>query len=645
MKISSSTRNILILCIAFFQTVRSQSLNNLEMKNLEMRYENALRSNTSMDFSTATRFMSVYSPNTISDWTSPASTISINGIPFNAFPLNFDALDILPIDLLQSDSIEITNHPSLQDEASAGKINFVTKPIDNSFRLRGFLGSETGDPLIYTFTRTSGTENKNKIAPSGAISYSNNKLPLAYRITAGYFGFYSTGSVNDETMNNLNPYFYLKQNKQILGSAELKYNLGDNKKVSLYSSIITYYGWDVPPFLTTFTHFETYLHTIRLNAENILDGFSFSLINDGSITKITQTTEFLPTKFGLSNISLLLKWNKNFSKQYRIEINSNITNLGGNDLSSGIDSSQRFFNSSISKWNYGIGINNYYDFTNTLTGNINFRYERNFDNNSLDGEVKLTNNFSSGLETGINISSVVYAPNLSDLYGNFTYDIAGSQQFGIRGNENLKPERINHFGLEINKTFEKDNVSFSGNIFYETINDPIKQKTLFSERFSSFADIIRNAIYINGINEHVFAGDFSLDYTPTDFFKLLSNYTYMDNSEIQFVPKNKLYMRATFIFPFKGEVSLEFQYKGRSFFDEYQVSKDNDNYWHTGFDGLVPETNIFGITFQQKLINFYFMKEILFDISISNIFDKSNKYLPIGNNLDRAFIFSIYSVI
>lgn len=634
---------IAIISLIFFHSANAQLLpEDSESNYLEMRYGNILENNSKLSFYSASRFLSQISADPLSNWSSPNSLISINNISFNLFPLNFKVLDLLPIDFFQSDSISAKNYFSPVNE-----INFLTKPIDNSFKIRGFLGSETGDPLIYTFTKNKSAEiqNKNKIAPSGVISYSNKNSLINYRLTAGYFGNFSTGSGNDETMRDYNSYFYKKQNKQILGAAELEFPFGINKKLSLYSSIITYYGWDVPPFTGTFTHFETFLHAIRLKAENIFKGFSISFIRDGSITEIHKTAAFLPAKFKLSEFSFTPNWEHKFSKTYKANIYYKIAFEKAFDLGSEIGSEyQEFFDMEHGKFNFVFGVDNELRFSKSSSGNFNIHINQQNLQANFAGEASLTKNFENNFKAGLKLSSNIRYPNLTELYGNFVFDTSYTHKsFNISGNTNIKTERTNHIGFSFEKYFMDRSLSFSANIFYEKIQNPIRQKNVSSERFNSFADIIRNAEYINEKNKKAFGGNLNLNFEPADFIKFFTNINYIENHEVKYVPKNKIFIKAEFILPFKGIFSVEYQHKSESFFDEYNVSKKNDHFLNTGFNGLIPETNIFSISFRQKFINFYFAKELLLNISIENIFDRINKYHPVGNNLNRAVIISIYT--
>ena len=82
-------------------------------------------------------------------------------------------------------------------------------------------------------------------------------------------------------------------------------------------------------------------------------------------------------------------------------------------------------------------------------------------------------------------------------------------------------------------------------------------------------------------------------------------------------------------------------YQGKTTWDEFKVEKESDYFRGEGVEAVITEFNFFDLSFQQKLKEFYFINEIDFSVTVQNLFNRESKYLPIGNNIDRAVIFSI----
>jgi hypothetical protein len=132
----------------------------------------------------------------------------------------------------------------------------VRKKISDDMKIktRFYLGSETGDPLIHIYTRNDAELiNKNKIIPSGSFSVENTINDFKYRITGGYYGFFTTGAENDTEIQKISSYYYSKQNKQFLASFQAGYNFDEKKHLEFEAGLISYYGWDIPPFIELFT--------------------------------------------------------------------------------------------------------------------------------------------------------------------------------------------------------------------------------------------------------------------------------------------------------------------------------------------------------------------------------------------------------
>jgi hypothetical protein len=592
----------------------------------------------------ATRFLPIFSRDGFDDFNSPAFIPIIAGMPFKVFPFNYSSPDLAP-----------HNHGGLYFQNGLMRTPQIiasedlrNEPGFNSSRSRVFFktyfGSETGDPTIHVFTRpNSKIMNRNKIPYSGLIGMSHKSDKYFYKISAGFFASYSTGSVNDRMLSYFDNYYYGKINKQFTGNAELKFKIGRNKELFIYSGIVSFYGWDLSPFLSTFSHFEVINNTLRGTLTNIFKNLSISFRRDEGIGKINKTNITETSEFSIKEYAVRPLWEFGNSSSNEAAIAGNLFTevefISASDfvLDQKIKS-QNFFTKDINEINYKAGgefhFNRYY-----FSPSIIIEFNKHFtDKNAFSAQA----NFSLIPDLVLSASSVARFPNVNELYGQYNVKRLVNnniEQYLRSGNQELTYERMNNLQLE---SFYRNNfITARAKIFYKIVNNPISIITDDSKRLFYNYDIIGETEYVNSRKRSGLGLELDTEQNILKCLKIKLNYKYLDNTDIQFVPKQKININFVYILPFQARFIFNWIYQSRTTWRNYYVSPQNDNLNNTGFSGLLADISSFNIYFDYSLNNFYFFNSIFMRVSFENIFNREMRYHPLGNRLDRAFILSL----
>src|SRR5690554_3822885 len=616
-------------------------------QNKETRISDEVLSYNNLNNASATYNLPMFLNNSLDNWTSSRIKFFIDGISFDELPLNFKSPNLLPIDYLYVKEINLSPFTGIKNFSGVSKgyigINHF-KEIPDSFviKIHSYIGSETGDPLIHVFTRENLKQgNKNKIPLSGSFAASNKISDLSYRFSLGYYGSFSTGSINDNIIGSKSTHYSGKQNKQISGNLLLQFK-DSKKEYSLSASAITYYGWDVPPFISAFTHFESYLYSIRGTAKDIIDGLTLSLMNNASVTSIHKVRGMPAAEINLSKYALLTDynfrlWDINFGVSSSVNLNlagspkkadSTIIKFFKDDYKA--DDYEFFISSFLKKKNFffdfKIGVNY------TIKDEFNFSADLNF------GYFISKENLVS-----IEATSVASSPNLTELYGSYLLnDFGTTDTFTISGNNNLISERNNHLGLQY--SFQPDdNINFNLKLFAERNDNPIKQNTLNS-KINNRGEIYRDAVYINASSKNTAGIIFNFSYSigKINFF---SSFTYTDNSSIPYYPRILLHNKLIFNLPINSDLHLAFKYSGKTKWEDFEVESINDEFSGEGYSGEINENFSFDLNYYQYIKQFYFLHNVKLGFTIQNIFNNKVRYLPVGNFLERRIIFSFSSEI
>lgn len=569
----------------------------------------------------ATRFLSIYNSDNLSPYYSPQS-LFLSGVEHRNIPFNFASPDMLPVDIFNGDISANNKGLVLQGKA-----------INDSllFQVRTFMGSITGDPIIHSFTRPAEeTVNKNKIVPSIAFALSKGRNDLKYRLTGGYVGYFSTGSVNDATIRNANLYYYGRQNKQFWLTGELEYEYQSGRKLSLFSGLKSYYGWELAPFLSSWAHLEMYVSQTGLKAENLFDDFSLSLNYIANKGIIHKSKGIAFSDFSNDQLCVMPEYFISSKKDSEIKIYGKFGGLRTTNNSA----ENRYFQKEIVKnnWAFGAMFMIVWDDNISLTTDLN--YEQWIKGNGVSGSVK-AEKLSSNHSLGIELQSKLRFPNITELYGNFKREnVINNKQFGISGSDELIPARENR--LELNYKVSKGSNKISATGFYTSLNDPILMKTNEFEKSDALEDYYRSAKYGNGNRYDSFGGIISGDFSLTDNIEGEIAYKFVENSEVKYIPKNKAHLGITIELPFGSDLYLGYEYIGAKEWKEYRLSNNpTDNSWK------LKEANLFDLGITQRLKYFYLFKNIDFRLSMENIFDEKVKYHPLGNIIGRAVILSL----
>jgi outer membrane receptor protein involved in Fe transport len=180
-------------------------------------------------------------------------------------------------------------------------------------------------------------------------------------------------------------------------------------------------------------------------------------------------------------------------------------------------------------------------------------------------------------------------------------------------------------------------------IFGEKNKNPVKQWTR-STIVKTSGEIFRNAVYKNISNKSTAGMNLGFDYNLNRFY-LFTSYRLTDNSEGLYYPRNSFFSKVMYGIPENFVVQLNFNYTGRTIWEEFIVSKENDYFKNAGTFGESEENFSFDFVYYQKLNLFTFFKDLTIGFTVQNIFNKKIRYLPIGNFLERTLIFSLYTKI
>ncbi len=592
------------------------------------------------------RFLPIIAMNPYEDWTSSSTQLEIEGIPFELVPFNLNTVDLLPIDLQQIESISSDGYNSIGVlRLSNSQLNIRKSKISDSFevQIRGFLGSETGDPLVHVFTRPEiSSVNKNKIVPSGVLSISNTISDLSYRFTLGYFGFYSTGSNFDTIMSEISNYYFKKQNKQIVGSAEINYRLTNNRSISVYASLTSYYGWEITPYLTTYSHIENYLGTVRVQIKNLIDGLNLAVKGDNTIGEIHEGVSTPNTKFRMSQFSFIPSWNKKYSEYFKMNLSFILDYYLVKNIQTENTSYQRFFYHDSNKFNYLFKIDLSSKISKHMNANIKGQYEMNFSNQSeFSGFINLRYRFNPQNSFVLNISSIANFPNLTESYGIYT----GLENSLISSNADdlisqLRNERINSVELILNNYFPFLKSIFNMTVFHQRINDLIYRKKTFYYVHPTTHEPITRGRATNGDFRKLSGFKFSLASTPNKTLNLQANYQFIDNAEVPYTPKHIAKLIGKVFFDFNGILNIAWNYRDKANWDEYELDASSSTNVPE-YLKIVPESNTIDIGYLQTFTNSYFTKKTSFGLSVRNIFNQASQTLPNGKSLGRTLIFSI----
>lgn len=620
---------------------------NIEKENiLRFGYSN---SNGIMNQNYKTsRFLAIDNLYNLNKWTSSKTIYQLNNVPVNITTLNFNSIDLLPIEY--HNNYRVNNSESDFRFINDQTIFIDTKPIQKKFTIlfNGYFGSQTGDPLTNIFVDTNTTlQNVNKIPLSGTLSISNRNEKIGYRVTGGYYGSFSTGGENDIIIASINHYYFGKLNKQILFSGETFYNFEGGEVLDLKMQFMSYYGWDISPFTTSFIHFENFFHRVQLSFKNLFKNLSVSFKKDGALGEINEGEGILPSQFEQSEYSLYGRWNSAVNSSSALQIKGDINYYKWENIFNDKDSNrQNYFLQENDFVNYLLSGTYSSNITNSVSGLFNVQFQAQNSYEMLSARIELKKLLRDNLSIKLALSSHSNAPNVSELYGSYLRSalISESQDnrmFSIKGNSQLTYMRSNKISFEFAHHSQNNLLRIAVQPFAESIQNSIEQNTLNSVRLSSTGEILRDAHYTNVNRDIIYGTYFFINTKITEQLYFTLETQGLLKGESKFLPTLKNNLQLNFQSPKTGTISASWYYRSKTYWEEYRVPGVNDYYSNSGFDGVLPEASVVNLFYKFTLKPFYVFKSLQLKIIFENIFNATQKYIPIGNSINRAFIFEV----
>jgi len=621
---------------------------NIEKENiLRFGYSN---SNGIMDQNyKTTRFLAIDNLYNLNKWTSSKTIYELNHLPVNITTLNFNSIDLLPIEY--HNNYRVNNNESDYRFGNDQTIFIDTKPIQEKFTIlfNGYLGSQTGDPLTNIFVDTTNTlQNINKIPLSGTLSISNRNEKIGYRVTGGYYGSFSTGGENDIIIASINHYYFGKLNKQILFSGETFYNFDGGEVLDLRMQFMSYYGWDISPFTTSFIHFENLFHRVQLSLKNLFENLSISFKKDGALGEINEGEGILPSQFEQSEYSLYGRWNSVVNSSSALQIKGDINYYKWNNIFNDDEdgTTQNYFLQENEFLNYLLSGTYSSNITNSVSGLLNIQFQVQNSYEMLSARIEFKKLLREDISIKLALSSHSNAPNVSELYGSYKRSASVSESqdkrmFSIKGNSQLAYMRSNKISIELAHHSQNDQLQITLQPFAESIQNSVEQKTLNSVRLSSTGEILRDAHYTNVDRDLICGTYFFINTRVTGQLYFTMETQGLLKGDSEFLPTLKNNLQLNFQSLKTGTISASWYYRSKTHWEEYSVQSANDYYNNSGFDGLLPEASIVNLFYKLTLKPFYVFKSLQLKIVFENIFNATQKYIPIGNSINRAFIFEV----
>lgn len=619
---------------------------------MDQRLSGLLQSDARIQAMSATRFLPIMIIGGIGEWSSPHLTIAIDGQPFTALPLNLSSVDQLPADLLLAESLEAETGPTLSSStpAAGGILNIRRKPISDSLSVtaRVFAGGETGDPLVHRFTRTDmALPNKSKIDFSGGFSVANKLQQVAYRISAGTFGYFVSGSslYTDRVISAYSSELAPKQNRHFQGMVELEHLVEGERLISFFGGLVTLRGWEMTPFTSTFGFFTGHLNTMRLTLGDVTDGLSLFTRRDGVSASMKAQYGTPSGKFEFVEYGLAPSWRISVSPSMSVLVSADVAFRRGEGTGNDSDGDVRqFFSEPVRKRSFGFGFALEHRFLPLVEYAARIRYDDHYGvRGVLSGDVRLSYELTPQQTVRLRGASVVYLPNLLETDGTFFMTRerlmpSRVDTFLITGNPNLRPERVN--GIETSYSFAAPAKSLQASVgvFWNRIDNPVGQQIMRSVRTAFPGDIVRSARYGNSESRDVHGGDIELSVQPLDDLKLMAMYRFTENKHVLHAAKHVVAWSATLNFLSSSVFSVSGRFASKRIWREFAVAPTDDDAHHEGFDGSVPQGMLVNVFFEQRLKDFFFAKQVDFRIEVQNLFNKAYRNLPMGNPLDSAVL-------
>lgn len=603
---------LLTIQIVFAQSISNSIYTSTRLSDLTYSGFNILNNSFG-------RYLSVPALSAASDRSSSGTIFKINDQTYSTFAFNFRSPDLLPLDLLNIDSVAAESN---------GELSFFRREISNELKVRThfFLGSETGDPLIHIYTRKdTNLFNKNKIIPSGSVTAENTLGNFKYRFTGAYYGFFSTGAENDFEIQETSEYYSAKQNKQFLVSFESEYYLAKEQKLQFETGLISYYGWDIPPFIDRIVHFEMYNYFADLRYTDPGKNLIFHLRNENSTALLNKQAVTPETGIDKRNYTAEAVISLYTSNCFNLKITPGINFMFVQNRKS----YDNLMTEKIKKWMPSFSLSGDYELnkktgmkTNVLAvKSIKDKYE-------ISGSVTIDYWLSRQDNSLITLNSTIKQPEPEELFGNFSVEENKTSFFrngySIYGNPDLKSERINT--ISFNQFHKTDLLKVKiGLTWFNISNKIIREETANSEAGNEFS-------FFNKNKENYFQADFLINYKINKAASFQINYVNSSNRTSGFWPGHLLGINAYYSI-----------LRGTNLFGGFNFYSDRKNNSYNN-QANMGDKGIFNVSISQTLYNFYLPEEFVISAKIENLFNNKVKYSRFGNSMGCTFVFNLNMV-
>ncbi len=610
----------------------------------KQRASNAFYNSIHFQKMSASRFLPLFTITGVGSWESSRTLITIDGIPYNGYPFGMNSIDLAPVDLITVDTLSVKSRTGILKTgiSAGGSIDIIrsTIPDTSQIDIRIFTGSETGDPLIYLFTRPERSHiNKNKVGPSFALSFSNHKNKWSYRISGGGFFYFSTGSVNDFTINRYNGELFNRQNRQVKIIGEAVYQIDDHRTIDFYAAGINLFGWEMSPFTSLFNHYTNISSTGRITYNDTSSGISVALARDESFVWTKQLSGTMPGSLRTNEWKLYPGYNFPVSGNINMSVFANIGLINVIDFSDEKPLTQEFLIQNVASVQWGGGFEFEYT-TNRLFSSAGLRVDSQYEYDpAVSAEFLVRYGPGEYASMYATLGSSVYFPGYFERYGKFlTFrERTGKpepDEFTINGNPDLRPERIRE--VKIGYARANDRIKLSTELFGRWTEGQIIQEVSRTYRPEDTGEIIRSATYVNNGSRFVPGVALQLDIKPISFLRITSDHRYVDNSELYSLPRYKSINSFEFILPLDVVLDVSAIHIGRTFWREFVLKPDDDDYLGKGFDGRIGETTVIDMAVSRRFERFYFANRLEVSVQVQNLLNAPYRRIPVGNFIDRA---------
>lgn len=594
----------------------------------------------------ATRFLSIPNFTGTTEWSSPKTLITIDGIPFRLFPLNHVSPDLLPIDQNILDSPRPESCPLVMEFAAAasGSVELLRREIPDSLQLSFTFvdGSEVGDPLIYFYTRRGdpAIHNRNQTGPSGSLAISRRFGGMRVRAHLSRYNYFTTGGPQDAIIYALDASDRRNQNQNDMGSLECTMPIMSRATLSLLAGLSRREGWEMFPFTSHFHRSENITGTVRLRATELLPGADVGVLADRMTFRSRRQTGAVGGGYEEAELGIHARWSLLSTPSTLVRVAGRLSSHRIVPDSGGI----QYFGSRIVRREWGLAAIIERSVNESVRGETRIRFDRFGSESAASAQVGLTYALGTTVSLRARGASVAVFPTLLESYGFFSMTRrrrapAGEELFGVVPSFGLKPSRTRELVLGVQ---EAGGHEWGVDLFTQSVVAPIKQSVIKSFRSQYPQDIVRLARYING-EAYVVRGIRA--HGATEILKSISlegEYEYAD-AGVRFVPRHAARISTAFSLESQTTLRVGAQAISRRQWEDFALQPEDDDLLGSGFDGSLPATLSVDVVLQQELGEFFSLPKLTVQAEAQNLFNAALKTHPLGVSLGTILLFSLHA--